>query len=132
MEQPPTTVECLHAHCFNPWRDHDPTTDLHPDAHAQRLARPKRHLACDARFLLIGEAPGHQGAKVSGIPFTSERLGKEAAVVIHPGDDYVRLSERSQVRGRLRRPIERDERLEADHSISDCVEFARAHRSIIT
>jgi uracil-DNA glycosylase len=66
--------------CFNPWRDHDPTTDLHPDAPAQRLARLKRHLACDAKFILIGEAPGYQGAKISGVPFTSERLLGEGAI----------------------------------------------------
>jgi uracil-DNA glycosylase len=38
----------------------------------ERLARyleEKRH----ARLLLVGEAPGFRGARVSGIPFTSER-----------------------------------------------------------
>jgi hypothetical protein len=38
----------------------------------ERLARyleAKRH----ARLLLVGEAPGFRGARVSGIPFTSER-----------------------------------------------------------
>jgi hypothetical protein len=27
----------------------------------------------DAPFLLVGEAPGYRGARVSGVPFTSER-----------------------------------------------------------
>ena len=27
----------------------------------------------DASILLVGEAPGYRGARVSGIPFTSER-----------------------------------------------------------
>jgi hypothetical protein len=59
---------------FNPWTDFDPTTDADKDAPAQRLARLKRHFACNPDYILIGEAPGYQGCKVSGIPFTSERL----------------------------------------------------------
>ena len=66
--------------CFNPWLQHDPGTDAHRDAAARRLVRLERHLDCEARFLLVGEAPGYQGAKVSGIPFTSERLMGEGSI----------------------------------------------------
>lgn len=59
---------------FNPWRHFDPTTDLSPSAPQERLDRLAAHLACKPRYILIGEAAGYQGCKVSGIPFTSERL----------------------------------------------------------
>lgn len=59
---------------FNPWRRHDPATDLVKDATTQRLARLAAHLSTRARYVLVGEAAGYQGCKVSGIPFTSERL----------------------------------------------------------
>jgi hypothetical protein len=62
------------SHTFNPWRDFDPATDLSRNAPRERLDRLAAHLACKARFILIGEAAGYQGCKVSGIPFTSERL----------------------------------------------------------
>jgi uracil-DNA glycosylase len=40
-----------------------------------RRERLRAHLAArvDAPILLVGEAPGYRGARVSGIPFTSER-----------------------------------------------------------
>lgn len=59
---------------FNPWTERDAAQDGHLNGPAARLARLLHHLDCDPRWLLIGEAAGYQGAKVSGIPFTSERL----------------------------------------------------------
>jgi uracil-DNA glycosylase len=59
---------------FNPWRDDDADNSLaHNDA-AARLARLEAHLATTPAQVLIGEASGYQGCRVSGIPFTSERL----------------------------------------------------------
>jgi uracil-DNA glycosylase len=65
---------------FNPWVESDASTDLPGDAPASRVARLRAHLDTDARVLLIGEAAGYQGCKVSGIPFTSERLLIEGSV----------------------------------------------------
>jgi uracil-DNA glycosylase family 4 len=45
------------------------------EAAALRRERLRQYLSAraSARFLLVGEAPGYRGARVSGIPFTSER-----------------------------------------------------------
>jgi uracil-DNA glycosylase len=54
-------------------------------------ARLRAYLAAraDAEILLVGEAAGYRGARVSGIPFTSERQlsgnppGEASATVVH-------------------------------------------------
>jgi uracil-DNA glycosylase len=56
-----------------------------------RRARLTRYLEerQDARFLLVGEAAGYRGARVSGIPFTSERQltgadpAEASATIVH-------------------------------------------------
>ena len=68
------------ADVFNPWRDHDAATDLVADAPARRAARLCTHLSGRAQFVLIGEAAGYQGCKVSGMAFTSERLILEGTI----------------------------------------------------
>ncbi len=65
---------------FNPWRDIDSGTDLAADAALHRIQRLRAHLSGAIRYVLIGEAAGYQGCKVSGIPFTSERLILEAQI----------------------------------------------------
>lgn len=62
------------AGTFNPWRQscrHDRAHNT-PAARAERL---RLHLSApQPRMLLIGEAPGYQGCRYSGIPFVSEYL----------------------------------------------------------
>ena len=64
---------------FNPWQDHCPhqSASNGPEARRERLAR---HLDCTPAFILVGEAPGYQGCRYSGIAFTSERLLMEGAI----------------------------------------------------
>lgn len=77
---------------FNPWKDscqHDASNN----GPAQRLERLRQHLNCRPKYILVGEAPGYQGCRYSGIAFTSERLLLEGAI---PGIDCLagRLSTR--------------------------------------
>jgi hypothetical protein len=65
---------------FNPWRMRDASTDLLADAPVRRVQRLREHLATPARYVLIGEAAGYQGCKVSGMAFTSERLLLEGQI----------------------------------------------------
>jgi len=64
---------------FNPWRDHC-SFDCDRGAPAAKLERLARHLDCDPLFILVGEAPGYQGCRYSGIAFTSERLLLEGKI----------------------------------------------------
>ena len=64
---------------FNPWQDHCPH-EVAGDGPLPRMARLARHLDCDPAFILVGEAPGYQGCRYSGIAFTSERLLLEGAI----------------------------------------------------
>ncbi len=61
------------AHVFNPWTDRNPD-DRGRNGPSARRERLVAHLSVEATHVLIGEAPGYQGCRISGIPFTSERL----------------------------------------------------------
>jgi len=59
---------------FNPWlqANDDDAADNGP---ARRLAHLRAHAGrAGLRLVLIGEAAGYQGCRISGIPFTSEAL----------------------------------------------------------
>lgn len=64
---------------FNPWVGHCPF-DTPFNGPTQRLERLAQHLDCDAKLILVGEAPGYQGCRYSGVAFTSERLLLEGAI----------------------------------------------------
>lgn len=62
---------------FNPWLEFDPIYDFGEEAPAIRLAHLREYLGYrieKAKYLLVAEAVGYQGAKFSGIPMTSERI----------------------------------------------------------
>lgn len=59
---------------FNPWTQTNADDQPEYNGPAQRLRRLQQHLTGNPTQLLLGEASGYQGCRVSGIPFTSERL----------------------------------------------------------
>jgi uracil-DNA glycosylase len=78
---------------FNPWTDRNARDDAcgnGPQARCQRLAA---HLGIEPARLLIGEASGYQGCRITGIPFTSERLVNEG-LIPRLGAEPARLSTR--------------------------------------
>ncbi len=77
---------------FNPWKE-DCSHDSPTNNHVERIHRLARHLDCDAKLILCGEAPGFRGCRAAGVAFTSERLLLEGAIPrIDPPAD--RLSDR--------------------------------------
>lgn len=67
-------------HVFDPWNAVS-SDDIAPAAVEGRRERLKLHLSAPApRLLLIGEAPGYQGTRITGCPFTSEALLLEDGV----------------------------------------------------
>jgi len=72
-----TLVRFTAPSVFNPWREVD---SMDRAGSVERLLRLKQHFACRPSFLLVGEAPGYQGCRFSGVPFTSERLLLEGRI----------------------------------------------------
>lgn len=65
-------IEHRSENVFNPWNDRDPL-DVTLDGALGRQIRLMQHFDRDAKYLLIGEAPGYRGCHFSGIPFTCEK-----------------------------------------------------------
>jgi len=65
---------------FDPWNARS-LDDIVPAAVEERRERLRLHLsASKPKLLLIGEAPGYQGTRITGCPFTSEALLWEEGV----------------------------------------------------
>ena len=65
---------------FDPWNRRS-DDDIHAEAWEGRRERLRRHLAApNVRVVIVGEAPGARGARVSGVAFTSERLIQQGAI----------------------------------------------------
>lgn len=65
---------------FNPWVQPN-DDDAAGQGPATRLERLTQHLSApEIRWIAVGEAAGYQGARISGIPFTSEALLMDGAI----------------------------------------------------
>lgn len=73
------TLPIASSTLFNPYLEvsADDLPDNTPQIRVKRLAE---HLDCLPRLVLIGEAPGYQGCRLTGVAFTSERLLLEGRV----------------------------------------------------
>jgi hypothetical protein len=65
---------------FNPWTQRDELNDGSLNGPSARLQRLRSHLSTTVARILIGEAAGYQGCRVSGIAFTSERVIMTGAI----------------------------------------------------
>jgi len=81
---------------FNPWAQVC-EMDIGIIGHIARRGRLLKHLNCkDPRLVIIGEAPGYQGCRYSGIAFTSERLIGESKIPRVSVPDGMRLTSRKK------------------------------------
>ena len=65
---------------FNPYRDVSKDDNYPANTPLVRIQRLAQHLNCQPRYVLVGEAPGYQGCRVTGVAFTSERLLKNGVI----------------------------------------------------
>lgn len=73
-------AEPTYPDVHNPWRQTCPT-ETAVDGPLRRQARLRLHLQTpNPRLLIIGEAPGYQGCRYSGLAFSSERLLVERSI----------------------------------------------------
>lgn len=67
------------AGMFNPWGESCPT-ETEKNGYLARRRRLEIHMDRSPRVVIIGEAPGYQGCRYSGVAFTSERLLYQGAI----------------------------------------------------
>ena len=80
----------------NPWSQCCDTESV-PNGHIARRERLKLHLECpDPKIVIIGEAPGYQGCRYSGVAFTSERLLLEGSIPRMPDMQGSRITTRKK------------------------------------
>ena len=111
---------------------------------ALRCERLAAYLAAraDAPFLLVGEAPGWRGARVSGIPFTSERQltgagpAEATATVVHRVlaelglDEQVLLWNIVPTHPGTETSNRRPTRAEVEGGLAFCERLARGRRAV--
>lgn len=62
---------------FNPWRDYNPELDLADDSYLVRQKQLRQYLLPrwgTAKYIIVAEAAGYQGARFTGIAITCERM----------------------------------------------------------